>query len=329
MKRQNNIIEKIILLDNLYLAWYKAKKSKINKPYVIEFENNLQENLQNIQNQILTGDVIVGDYGFFYVYEPKKRKISAAKFSERVLHHSIMNICHPFFEKNLIYHTYATRKNKGTYAALDKAKVGVKKYKYYAKLDIRKYFDSIDHSILKQKLRSVFKDPVLIKIFDKIINSYQVEINKGLPIGNLTSQYFANHFLSSADHFLIEKIRIPLYIRYMDDMLLFDNDLNRLKYKVKQFTGYIKENLLLNFKTVNINKTSLGVPFLGYKLFPYTVKLNKKSKKRFKKKIRIYNNLLKKGKWSEKDYQRHITPLIAFTEYADALNFRKNIIFGK
>lgn len=328
MKRKNNLINEIILLDNLYKAWYKAKKGKTYKKEVIAYTNKLHKNLRNLQRQLFTGNVSVGTYHYFYVYEPKKRNISAATFSERVLHHALMNVCHQYFEKHLIYHSYATRKNKGTYAALDKAKLNVKKYKYFAKLDIRKFFDSIDHVVLKRKLHNIFKDNVLISVFYKIIDSYHTKLGKGIPIGNLTSQYFANHFLSSADHYLLEKIQIPAYIRYMDDMLLFENDKNILKQKVREFTMYIKDNLLLDFKIININNCNNGVPFLGYKLYPNTVQLNKRSKKRFKKKIKIYTQLLEKGSWTEKEFQLHSFPLIAFTEYADSLNLRKNIIFG-
>jgi len=322
------LIQKIIENDNLYLAWFKAKKGKALNNNVKNFETDLEQNLIKLQQQIALGDVNVGNYNFFYIYEPKKRNISAATFSERVLHHAIMNVCHNIFEKNLIFHSYATRKNKGTYAALEKAKLGVQKYKYYAKLDIRKFFDSIDHTILQQKLLFLFKDEILLKIFFKIIDSYQTNKNIGIPIGNLTSQYFANHYLSGADHFLLEKIKIPSYIRYMDDMLLFENDISKLKKKVKLFTNFIKQNLKLDFKTVNLAKVKSGVPFLGYKLFPYTVKLNKNSKKRFENKIKQNNIYLQKQIWTQQEYQKHTMPLFAFVKFADTLNIRKNIIFG-
>ncbi len=328
MKRENHLIEKIVEIDNLYLAWYKAKKGKSKAKGVINYGKSLDVNLKILQEQLLTGDVEVGNYNFFYVYEPKKRNISAAAFSERVLHHALMNVCHKIFDRHLIYHTYATRKGKGTYAALDKAREYTSKYSYYAKLDIRKFFDSIDHIVLKNKLHKLFKDKVLLKIFEKIIDSYCVRENKGIPIGNLTSQYFANHYLSDADHFLLEKIKIPAYIRYMDDMLLFENNRDLLKKKVKAFTSFIEKNLLLEFKTVNIGLTVNGIPFLGYKLFKNTVRLNKNSKKRFIKKFKRNTRLLELGIWTEKEYQRHTMPLFAFAKYADSLNIRKNIIFG-
>ena len=328
MKRQRGLIDKIVEIDNLYLAWFKAKKGKSTNKIVIDFEKNLESNLRKLQTQILSGNVSVGNYNFFYVYEPKKRNISAAAFDERVLHHALMNVCHYTFEKHLIFHSYATRKNKGTYAALDKAKKSVEKYKYYAKLDIRKFFDSIEHKILKNMLLQLFKDEILINIFNEIIDSYSVSKDRGIPIGNLTSQYFANHFLSKADHYLIEQIKIPIYIRYMDDMLLFGNDIDLLKQKVKLFTNFIKQNLNLEFKIINIGKTALGVPFLGYKLYKNTIRLNKNSKIRFRKKIHRNQLFLQKDIWSEREFQQHTMPLLAFTKYADSLNIRKNIIFG-
>lgn len=127
MKRAGNLMQQIYHFDNLQLAYYKAKKGKEAKIEVINYAKNLNQNLKTLQNQLETGNVDVGNYHFFTIYEPKERKIVASSFAERVLHHAIMNICHPYFEKYLIYDTYATRKNKGTYKALDRAKIFTKK----------------------------------------------------------------------------------------------------------------------------------------------------------------------------------------------------------
>ncbi len=326
MKRASFLLKQIAETKNLYLAWIKSKRGKPKKADVIGFEKNIDSNLKTLQGQLLSGAVETGNYHYFTIIDPKVRKICAASFPERVLHHAIMNICDSVFEKHLISDTYATRKNKGTYAALNRARHFSIKYKFFVKLDIRKYFDSIHHHILKNQLTNMFKDQQLLLIFDKIINSYDVEKNKGVPIGNLTSQYFANHYLSVADHFAKEKLQITGYVRYMDDMLLFGNDKSELLTKMNEFIDFVQTKLKLNFKPIVHGNTLAGIPFLGYRLFPFTIKLNQRSKQRFKSKLRIYTENLKTGKWNQFQYQQHILPLLSFIEYADTLNFRKNVL---
>jgi len=139
MKRQGNLIEKIAALDNLELAYYQAQKGKADKKEVYEYGQWLQENLLKLQQQILTGEVEVGNYHYFTIYDPKERLICAAPFDQRVLHHALMNVCHPFFEKVQIFDSYASRLGKGTYAALERAKFFNRRYQWFLKLDFRKY----------------------------------------------------------------------------------------------------------------------------------------------------------------------------------------------
>ncbi len=223
MRRQGNLIDKIANIENLQLAYYKAQKGKAEKTKVFNFGKQLQANLQKLQQQILSGCVETGNYNYFTIYDPKKRLICAASFEQRVLHHALMNICHLYFERSQIFESYASRIGKGTYAALDKARRFNKRYKWFLKLDFRKYFDSLDHIVLKSQLNRLFKDRQLLNIFSSIIDSYCVGSGKGVPIGNLTSQYFANHYLSQADHYMKEIVNIPAYTRYMDDVILWHN----------------------------------------------------------------------------------------------------------
>ena len=188
MKRANQLMNSIYDLDNLYLAYWKSKKGKTLKKDFLGYTSNLETNLYKLQNELKTGNVSVGNYKYFTINDPKERIICAASFAERVLHHALMNVCHAVFEKHFIYHTYATRPNKGTHKAINYAKMQAKKYTFYAKLDVRKYFDSIDHTILIKALTRLFKENELFSIFYQIINSYQTSDNKGLPIGNLTCQ---------------------------------------------------------------------------------------------------------------------------------------------
>lgn len=313
-------------MRNLELAYYKARKGKSEKASVYAFGKKLRENLQELQGQILSGELEAGGYHYFIVYDPKKRQICAAPFAQRVLHHALMNVCHPYFEKTQTADSYASRIGMGTYAALDQAKENTRRYQWFLKLDVRKYFDSIHHGVLRQQLCRMFKDAQLLHIFDQIIDSYSADTGRGVPIGNLTSQYFANHYLSAADHYAKEVLRVPAYVRYMDDMVLWHKDKEALLEAGRRFKDFVEAQLKLELKPFCLNKNTEGLPFLGYLLYPDRTRLAQRSRKRFIEKTKEYGRLLQEGKWSQKDYQRHVEPLIAFTLHADAKGFRQKVL---
>lgn len=319
-------MEQIASLDNIHLAYYKACRGKQGKKEVARFREHFDYNVTLLQKSLAEGDVAMGEYRYFTIHDPKQRTICAAPFNERVLQHAIMNVCNPYFDKTLIDTTYATRKGKGVYAALDKAVTALSHYEYTVKLDVRKYYDSIDHNVLKRRLRRMFKDKALLCIFDKIIDTYCVADGRGLPIGNLTSQYFANTYLSELDHNAKEIYHAPLYIRYMDDILIAGNDIVALKQCVEQMQEYAKNQLHIVFKPPIYRKSKDGQTFLGYRVMPYHYKLSGRSKRRFRSKLLTYNKLLETDKWSEGDYKDHILPLLAFTEHADSKGFRRSCI---
>lgn len=312
----------ISTVDNLMIAYYKARRGKSANREVMEFSKNLSANILRLREELVDGNVKVGEYTYFEIHDPKRRLICAASFRERVLHHAIINVCKPYFERHLIYDTYATREGKGIYAAIDKARHAMKSYPYVAKLDVRKYFDSIDHAILKDRLRRIFKDPYLLKIFDNIVDSYSIEDNRGVPIGNLTSQYFANYYLSSLDHHIKEVLRVPCYVRYMDDMLVFGTTQQEVNRYVREIDAMATDSLGLTLKTPQISACKYGVSFLGYKLFATKILLNRRSKLRFVRRMKLYAANLESGIWSEQIYFNHITPLLAFAQKAYTRNLR-------
>lgn len=326
MKRFGNLMCKIADVDNLLAAYYKAARGKRLSNEVSDFELNLEDNIYMLREQLLSGTVVVGDYKYFYIHDPKLRLICAASFRERVLHHAIMNVCHEYFERNLIYTTYATRPQKGVYQAIDRASAALKKHRYFAKFDFRKYFDSISHNILKEKLQRLFKDRQLLELLSTIINSYSKSEGKGIPIGNLTSQYFANFFLSSMDHYIKEILRIPNYVRYMDDFLVFADTVEEMNLFVDNIRHYAEDNLKLTLKPVVTGLSSDGVSFLGYHLFPNKKLLTQRSKKRYCHKSKLYALFLEKDLWCEKEYYEHITPLLSYTLKGYTKGLRKKCL---
>jgi retron-type reverse transcriptase len=316
MKRVGNLIPLIASYENVYLAHYKAKKGRETKPEIRAFAQNLENNLHLLQTQIRDGQVDVGHYYYFTIYDPKKRIICAASYPERVLHHAIMNVCAPYFEAFQIEDSYATRVNKGTFKAVDKAWSFTKSFPYYLKFDIKKYFDSIDQPTLLAMLERKFKDKTLCSIFSSIIQSYAVYPNKGVPIGNLTSQFFANHYLAILDHYIKDTLSQKAYIRYMDDFLLWGNnkhELLELQCKVEQF---LCSELLLDLKMNYLNTSRHGVPFLGFRLFPQKKCLSKRSKKRFEQKNADLWDKLAAEEISQEQYQLQATALLAFANKA-------------
>ncbi|MCB9298198.1 MAG: hypothetical protein H6559_34525 [Lewinellaceae bacterium] len=240
MKRKNNLLLTIADPDNLRLAFWKARKGKSWSKPVRAYRADLDANLMLLREQILSGEVQVGRYHFFKIYDPKERQICAPSFGEQVLHHALMNICHSRLEKVQVFDSYACRKGKRYLCRSGTGKNYTRRYRYFLKLDVKKFFDTIHHNVAKTQLARLFRDQDVLDIFYQIIDSYEAHPDRGVPIGNLTSQYFANHYLSGLDHFIKEKLRIKAYVRYMDDMVLWHNDKDVLKQAWRAIKNMLK-----------------------------------------------------------------------------------------
>jgi RNA-directed DNA polymerase len=326
MKRANNLLSLIIDQDNLRLAFWKAKKGKSNSKEVDAYQFYMEENLQQLSLELKTGLIDVGQYYHFKIFDPKERNICAAAFKEQVLHHALMNVCHSLFEKKQIFDSYASRKNKGTHAAVNRAALFTKKYTFFLKLDVRKFFDSIHHKVLKNQLDDMIKDPHVLCVFYKIIDSYEASEDRGVPIGNLSSQYFANHYLSTLDHYIKEQLGAKAYVRYMDDMVIWDNDKQFLKSIFLEIKKYVESTLMCCLKPPLFNFSSQGVPFLGYVIKPFDIRLSLRSRRRFVKKIHQLNWFYENKILDEQVCQRRVLPLVAFTKQANSVEFRKKVV---
>jgi hypothetical protein len=326
MKRKNHLCSTIPTRENLCLAFWKAARGKQDRKDVIAFRRDFESNIQRLRDGLLRHDPEIGRYRFFMVYDPKPRSICAADFPERVLHHAVMNVCEPVLESYAIFDSYACRKGKGNRKALARTQAFSRKHDWYLKLDIRKYFDSIDHAILMNHLSRRFKDPDLLDLFRKLLDTYHTGPGKGMPIGNLISQHLANFYLGSFDHWIKETRRVKGYLRYMDDLLVFGPDKQTLKTELAAIVAYLEDELALALKPVQLNRCARGIPFLGYRVFPGRIRLAPRSKKRFIQKFKLYENRWQKGEWSEDDLARHMLSLVEFTKAADARSFRQTVI---
>lgn len=297
MKTAKNLIDRIGTFANALKAYHKARKCKRYRPEVLEFETNREWNLLRAVSVIKNGTYEPGAYRVFKVWEPKERIIMALPFFDRVVQHMIVNIIEPIFEKRFIFHSYACRKGKGAHEAsktlsrwLYNLEVVQGKKIYAIKGDIHHYFQSISHDILKQEIRRYISDKALLKILDRIIDHNGIfPAGVGIPVGNLTSQIFANVYLNKLDQFIKHELKAQYYIRYMDDFIILSEDpayLRRLLAEIETFLRW-ELRLELNPKTT-ILAAKNGINFVGYIHFAGHKKIRKAAMRRLKKLLRAF-----------------------------------------
>ena len=253
MKRLGGVWERLSSFDNLYRAYRKARKGKAANQAVCEFALDLEQQLWNLHTELRNGAYRHGPYRQFEIYERKPRIISAATFRDRVVHHALMNVLEPWLDRRMIDHSYACRKNRGVHKAVDTYQKWSRRYAYVLKLDVRRYFPSIDHGILKRQLARRIKDTQTLALCCEVIDSGNQRAGtvtgKGLPIGNLTSQVFANVYLDEFDHWLYSQPECGAYLRYVDDLvILADNKaalwalLERIKARLQQLELELRDD---------------------------------------------------------------------------------------
>lgn len=326
--------EKIISFESLYKAHRRARLGKRHKKEVILFEANLSENLWALHYDLKYEKYKMGNYHTFKIYDPKEREIQAIDYRDRIVQHSLCdNYLIPLFEKHLIYDNGACRKNKGTGFIIKRLRKFLvahnKKYGnsgYFVKIDVSKYFNSVDHDILKEKLKPLIKEEKIFKLISKILDSYNFVENKGLPMGNQSSQCFALFYLDCLDRYFKENLKIEHYIRYMDDILaivptkkLAQNSLFSAKEQLE------KNKLKINPKS-QIIKISKGVKFLGWRFFllpsgKLIQKLSHDTKKRIVNKVKTCKYYVKVKKRTIKHFKCSLISYKGFLQRANAHYF--------
>lgn len=299
-KTYGHLWQEIISPDNIYSAYIEAIKGKKDTPEVIRFEANREENLITLQNELIWKTWMPSPWRIFTVYEPKQREIHAPAFRDRVIHHAVTRVIAPLFERKMYEHSYACRKNKGTHEAVKKAQIYTKEVRlhgdfFFLKCDIRHYFYSINHEILKNILDRTINDGDLLWYLDRLLDESGFG-EVGLPIGALTSQLFANVYLTELDHFVKDKLGIKKYIRYMDDFIIFDSDKQKLRELLPQIRDFLKMHLALDFNPkTRIHKGLEGVDFCGYRIWPDYILPRKRNVRRMRKRLRRMARLYTSG----------------------------------
>jgi hypothetical protein len=336
MKRQGNLFQEITNFNNLYRAYLKARKGKRNRASTVLFDLELESNLFELRNELINKTYKVSKYNTFKIYQPKERDIMSLPFRDRIVQQAIVtHVIEPIFGRHFIKQNVACQKGKGTHFGLKISGQYLQKqfYEtgggYILKCDISKYFYRIQHSVLKEQYRKLIKDKDVIWLLDLIVDS--TDGDEGIPIGNLTSQYFALLYLSEFDHFVKESLRIKYYIRYMDDFLLIHPDKEYLKCCLRVIKKYLDEKLKLelNSKT-NIFPLRNGVDFLWFHTYITKTgkiirKLRQDSKRRMKHKMKFFVKAYKNGWRSMKEIKPVIASWTGHAKHGNTYQLRKKI----
>jgi hypothetical protein len=274
--------------ENLYQAYRKAAKGKRGRQAAASFEYRLEDNLVRLQDELASETYRPGPYASFTIHEPKRRLISAAPFRDRVVHHALCQVIEPAFERSFIAHSYANRLGKGTHRALDMCQRWARRYPYVLPCDVRQFFPSIDHAILQQALHRRIQDGGVRRLIGLILASGEGVLSeeyemvyfpgdhlfaalrpRGLPIGNLTSQFWANCYMNSFDHFVTRDLGCRAYLRYVDDFLLFgDNKAQLWRWRAALIERLAALHLTMHEHTAQVRPVTQGIPFLGFVVYP-------------------------------------------------------------
>lgn len=327
--------------ENLYNAHRAARKGKRDQKEVVEFEMDLAWNLQKLRGELMSGRYRPKPYKQFRIYDPKERVIHALQYRDRVVQHTLCdNVIQPYMERHLIYDNAASRIGKGTHFAMDRLdsflhafyqKYGTEGY--FLKFDIRKYYDSIDHGILKKLLRKAFaEDKKVINLLNVFIDSYSLTDEKGLPFGNQSSQWFALYYLDGLDRLIKEQFQVKYYTRYMDDGILIHNDRKQLVSYLKDMEKYLIEERALEFnQKTQIIPLSQGVDYLGFHFYmtengKVIRKLRASNKKRVKRKLKRFRHAYRNEIMAREEIERSLASYKGHLSHGDTYLLRKNLL---
>ena len=346
MKTYKQLYPQITDFENLYHSFKKAARGKRKKSDVADFEYNLEANLFALQAELESESYQPGRYFSFRIQDPKPRLISAAPFRDRVVHHALCNVIEPIWERRFIHDTYACRVGKGTHAALHRATEFSRRYPYVLQCDLEHFFPSMDHEILFGQLTRLIADKQTTRLCKKILDSgasihksdYEMRyfpgdtllaVNRprGLPIGNLTSQFWGNLYLNPLDQFVKRELKCKGYIRYVDDFLLFDNDKKKLhewRAAIIQFLASLR--LTLHNKRAVVFPVKTGIPFLGWRTYPTHRRLRRYNGVRFQRRFAKQRKDFMRGELSFEKLDASVQAWIAHLEHGDTWGLRRSLL---
>jgi retron-type reverse transcriptase len=345
-KTYANFYPQVYDLLNLWQAFIKASKGRRSHPSIAGFEYNLENELVALHHELKEETYQPGGYRSFTIHEPKRRKISAAPFRDRVVHHALINVIGPMLERKFIFGSYANQVGKGTHKALDRCTYFMRRYEYVLPCDVTQFFPSIDHQILHSILAKTIRDEQTLRLIDKIIASGEGVLNeeynmiyfpqddlfsasrpRGLPIGNLTSQFWANVYLNELDQFVKRELKVRAYLRYVDDFVLFSNDkkeLHEWRAALIEFLAGLR--LTLHEGSAHSRPSWKGVMFLGFIIFPDHRRLKPSKGYAFRRRWKHMLSEHRAGKMKQNDLGIRAVAWANHARYGDTWNLRRKIL---
>jgi hypothetical protein len=341
----DNIFPRIVSWENLLETYRKAARGKRGKYAAAAFEFQLADRILELQSDLLSGTYTPGPYQHFVINEPKRRKISAAPFRDRIVHHALCAYIEPRFESRLHRHSYANRVGKGTHRAVDRLQALARKFKYVLRLDVVQHFPSLDHAVLKHELFKVIGDGRVQWLVDQILkggegvltdeydmvtfpndSSDSQHLPRGLPIGNLTSQFWSNCYLNPLDWFVSRSLRCPEYLRYVDDFALFSNSKRQLGHWRSEIIGFLAEKrLTVHEKGAQASPVKYGIPWLGFIVYPEHRKLKRRNIVYFRRRLEHNITLYRQGEISFAELDASVSGWINHVRYADTWRLRSRL----
>jgi retron-type reverse transcriptase len=343
MKRAGNLWPRLISWENLLEAAHAAARGKRKRPDVALFLRDLEPNLCALQSELIDGAYQPGPYRTFWIRDPKPRQISAASFRDRVVHHAVTRVLEPVFERRFTAKSFASRKGFGQHQALHQARAACRRYRYVLKCDIRKYFPSLDHIILKELLARVIKCGSTLDLAARIIDGSNpqeqsiayypgddlftpYERRHGLPIGNQTSQFFSNVYLNPLDHYVVRELRPAVYLRYVDDFVLFDDDRDRLRGMRSTVAQFLADfRLSLHEGKSRIYQCAEGLNFLGWRLLPETSRLKRDNVVRMRRRLRRMLRDYHRGVMTFEQVRMRVHSWLGHASFGDTWRLRQTL----
>jgi retron-type reverse transcriptase len=339
MKIYKDLFNRIISLENLVSAWEEFRSDKGKKIDVQEFEFSLEQNIFSLHRDLVTRKYTHGPYTGFYIRDPKVRHIHKATVRDRVLHHAVFRILNPIFEETFIPNSFSCRIGKGTHKGVLAAETMLRKESrnytvpcYALKCDVRKFFDSVDHEILLAILKKRIADPDTMWLVQQIVRSFTggwktLFDHLGLPIGNLTSQLFANVYMNEFDQFVKQKLKVKHYARYTDDFVVISTNKKYLEDLLDPIQKFLNETLKLTLhpKKISIRIVGRGVDYLGYVILPHHLLLRSKTKHRIFRKLKYRVAQYRKGVIDEHSLSQSLQSYLGALSHADTFQLSEDL----
>lgn len=340
MKISHKVYQEITTPEAIFQAWDEFINGKKKKADVIEFGRFLEDNLFSLQESLRKKTYKHGGYKSFYVRDPKVRHIAKACVRDRVVHHLVTNVLEEIFDPTFYAHSYSCRKDKGTHKAVEAFVSMARKVShnntsrcFVLKCDIKKFFATVDHDVLTESLEERIKDKDFLWLLDEIINSFRSEYTvelfspKGMPIGNLTSQLFANIYLNSLDIFMKNELKLKYYIRYADDFVILSDNLEDLNKLLPKIAGFTEKNLKMSLhpNKIKICNYYLGIDFLGYIVFPNFIIPRTKTKRRILRKLEQKIKQFQNSGTTAESLNQTLQSYLGYLQHANAYKLSEDL----